>query len=249
MTGVRANHRAGCPAKNNVGGRCGCRPTWQAEVWDARRNGRIRKHFPTQAAAKAWRADALVALRRGTLAAPTRTTVAEAAAALLGGMRDGSIPNRKREPYKPSAVRSYERALKLRILPELGRLRLAELERRDVQAFVERLLKTGLDPSTIKNTLNPLQVLCRRAVRNGELAINPTADLELRKPRGKRDRIASPEEGSRLIAALPAEDRALWATAMYAGLAAESSARCAAPTSTWPPASSASSAPGTTRLG
>ncbi len=36
--------------------------------------------------------------------------------------------------------------------------------------------------------------------------------------RGGRDRIASPSEAAALIAALPARDRAVWATAMYAGL-------------------------------
>ena len=35
---------------------------------------------------------------------------------------------------------------------------------------------------------------------------------------GGRDRIASPEQGRKLIEALPQQDRALWATAMYAGL-------------------------------
>ena len=42
--------------------------------------------------------------------------------------------------------------------------------------------------------------------------------LELPSVRGGRDRIASPEEAARLIAALPESDRALWATALYAGL-------------------------------
>ncbi len=36
--------------------------------------------------------------------------------------------------------------------------------------------------------------------------------------RGRRERIASPDEAARLIAALPERDQALWATAMYAGL-------------------------------
>ena len=52
----------------------------------------------------------------------------------------------------------------------------------------------------------------------GEVDLNPTTGLELPAVRGKRDRIASPEEAARLIAALPASDRALWATAMYGGL-------------------------------
>jgi integrase len=42
--------------------------------------------------------------------------------------------------------------------------------------------------------------------------------LRLPAVRGRRDRIASPVEAAALIAALPEQDRALWATAMYAGL-------------------------------
>ena len=55
-------------------------------------------------------------------------------------------------------------------------------------------------------------------MRDGDVALNPTAGLELPAVRGKRDRIASPDEASKLLAALRQGDRALWATAMYAGL-------------------------------
>ena len=50
------------------------------------------------------------------------------------------------------------------------------------------------------------------------MAVNPTAGLELPAVRGRRDRIAAPEEAARLLNALPVRDRALWATALYAGL-------------------------------
>jgi hypothetical protein len=53
--------------------------------------------------------------------------------------------------------------------------------------------------------------------------MKPTLGLELPAVRGTRDRIASPEEAAALLAALPA-DRAIWATAMYAGLAPDSGA-------------------------
>jgi integrase len=46
----------------------------------------------------------------------------------------------------------------------------------------------------------------------------PSAQLQMPAVRGGRDRIAAPEECERLLAALPREDRPLWATAMYAGL-------------------------------
>jgi integrase len=48
--------------------------------------------------------------------------------------------------------------------------------------------------------------------------VNPTAGLELPAPKGKRDRVAEPGEAAALLAALDVDDRAVWATAMYAGL-------------------------------
>lgn len=65
----------------------------------------------------------------------------------------------------------------------------------------------------------PLRVIFRRAIEDGDLAVNPTAHLRLPAVRGRRERIASPEEAKRLLAALPARDRAVWATALYAGVA------------------------------
>ena len=64
----------------------------------------------------------------------------------------------------------------------------------------------------------PLRAIFRRAVSRGEVAVNPTTGLELPAVRGRRDRIASPEEAAALLAALPEEERPLWATALYAGL-------------------------------
>ena len=64
----------------------------------------------------------------------------------------------------------------------------------------------------------PLRAIYRQAIALDEVAVNPTAGVQLPAVRGKRDRIASPAEAARLIDALPQRDRALWATAMYAGL-------------------------------
>lgn len=115
-------------------------------------------------------------------------------------------------------MRSYEAALRLRVLPDFGGVKLSALTCADVQAFVERMQGEGLDPSTIRNMLMPLRAIYRRAVSRGEVSVNPTANLELPAVRGRRDRIASPAEAEALIEALPLRDRALWATAFYAGL-------------------------------
>jgi integrase len=86
------------------------------------------------------------------------------------------------------------------------------------QALVDGLSARGLSASSVRNVLNPLQVICRRAIHAGAISVDPTAGLMLPKSRGKRDRIVSPEYAQLLIEALPEEDRALWATAFYAGL-------------------------------
>lgn len=177
---------------------------------------RVRKTFATLAAAKAWRIDSLSALNRGEMSVSS-TTLRQAAVAWLEGARSGAIRNRSGDTYKPSAIRGYEEALRLRLLPDLGGAKLSEIRRADVQVLIDRLMAEGYGASTIRNTLLPLRVIFRRALVRGEVAVNPTMGLELPAVRGRRDRIASPSEAVRLVAALE-RDRVLWATAVYAGL-------------------------------
>lgn len=214
--GIEIRHGKQC--RSRAGGACSCRPTYQASVWSAVEQKRIRKTFPTLAEARAWRSEAQTAIRRGTMRAPSQLTLREVAKAWIEGARAGTIRNRSGDGYKPSVVRSYETSLRLRVLPELGNRKLSEVRRRDIQDLADRLLGQGLDPSTIRNTLMPLRAIFRRALARGDIAVNPSRGLELPAVRGKRDRIVSPEEAEALLAALPEGDRALWATALYGGL-------------------------------
>jgi integrase len=150
--------------------------------------------------------------------APAHTTVGDAAEELVAGMKAGRVRTRSGDLYKPSAICSYEAALRDHIVPRIGRTRLGDVLHRDVQRIADDLLSQGRDPSTIRNALMPLRVLFRRAVEDGDLAVNPCTHLRLPAVRGRRERIASPEEGRRLLAALPECDRPIWATALYAGL-------------------------------
>jgi integrase len=211
-TGVRQRHGNGCNGK----GRCDC--PWRAEVYSKRDGRKLRKTFPTQAAAKGWRADKLSAANRGKLRVLTTVALREASAELLAGMRDGSIPTRTGARYKPATIRGYDEAMTLRVLPTLGDKRLSDIERADVQDLADTLTGEGLSASTVQNTLDPLRVIYRRAIRRDLVSTDPTEGLELRAPDGKRDRIATPDEAVSLLAALPDSERALWACAFYAGL-------------------------------
>jgi integrase len=214
--GITVRHLKGC--RTHSAGRCNCTPTYLAEAYDRRAEKRHYKGFPTLVAAKAWRADAQRDIRTGVRRGPSGVTLHQAASEWLAGAEDGSVRNRSGKPYKPSVVSSYRQSLVNRVLPALGALQLQEIDRPALQQLVDRLLADGLDPSTICNHLMPLRVIFRRNLARGTVAINPTTGLELPSAEGRRERIAHPDEAERLLAALPYPDRAIWATALYAGL-------------------------------
>jgi integrase len=213
--GVEERHARSCRTRER--GRCNCKPSYQVTVYDGRAQKRIHKTFRSLTEAKAWRQDASVALRAGTLRASDGRTVMQVANQWLEDARAGLVRNRSGDVYKPSAIRSYDASLRLRVLPKLGERKFSQLRRVDVQGLVDELHKDGLSASTVLCSILPLKAIYRRAVARGEIPMNPTSGLEMPAVRGKRDRIVSPEHAATLLSALE-DDRALWATAMYAGL-------------------------------
>jgi hypothetical protein len=200
---------------------CDCPPGYQAQVFSPRDVKTIRKTFRTLGGARAWRSEAQSALRRGTLRAPTRTTLEQAAADWLVGAKQGVIRTRSGEPYKPSALRAYEQALRTKILPALGLLRLSTVTRSAVQDLVDRLVAEGLSPSTVRNAILPLRAIYRRAISRSDVLVNPTLGVALPAVRAKRERVAQPAEAQALLDALQPEDRPVWAAALYEPQAAK----------------------------
>jgi integrase len=105
---------------------------------------------------------------------------------------------------------------------------LGKLKRRDLQDLVDRLALT-LGENTVHNAITPVRAICRYALKEELLAKNPCDGLEVPKAvgqrfaisdtNGKREAIATREEAADLIDAISDPiDRALWATAFYAGL-------------------------------
>jgi integrase len=215
-TGIRVRHSRACRARE--GARCNCSPSYEAFVYSARDGQKIRRTFRNMSEARSWRHDAASAVRKGTLSAPTRQTLAEAAEAWLEGAKRGPVLTRSGQPYKPAVLRGYEADLRRYVLPDLGAQRLAALRRADLQALVDRLVASGRSASKIHNVVMPVRVICRHAIERDELLVNPTTNLRLPVANGCRERVASPQEASELIEALPVEDRCLWWTATLAGL-------------------------------
>jgi integrase len=214
--GVVTRHARRC--SSGAGGRCSCRPRYQAQVYSPPERRTIRRTFATVAEARAWRTQAKAALARGRLAAATSATLSEAAEEWLEAARVGVVRTRSGEPYKPSALRAYEEALRAKVLPALARRRLASIARADVQELVDRLVARGLAPSTVRNAVLPLRAIYRRAEARQQVLENPTLGLSLPALRARRERVARPSEARALLAALPHTDRPLWACALYAGL-------------------------------
>jgi integrase len=216
MAVIKKRHTSNCPALRDK--RCTCRGGYRAEVYSPRDKKKLRKTFTHKGEAESWAADVKHGVDLGTVRAPTKRTLAEAAATWLVGAEEGTIRNRSGNRYKPATLRGYRQALEDHVLPELGGTRLNGLTTSDIQELVDRAQAAGQAPSTIRNSIKPLQAIYRRARSREGLSVNPTRDLELPAPAPKEVEIVAPEVAAELLAAVPAEDRAIWATALYAGL-------------------------------
>src|SRR4051812_19974499 len=116
--GIAVRHSRRCSARRGDG--CDCSPSFQAMAWSARDDKPVRRTFPSLKEARAWRADAQVKLRQGSLQAPTAMTLSEVAGEWFAAARTGRVRTRSGQQYKPSALRSYEDAWRTRLEPRLG---------------------------------------------------------------------------------------------------------------------------------
>ena len=220
-TGIVKRHSRRCRSRD--GGRCNCRPSFEAWISVTRQGTRskVAKRFRHKADAKAWRVDASGALKAGTLGTGRQDsrTLSEALSEFVAGMRSGEVRPRRRLVYKPATVRSYDQHVRRRIEDSsLGAMRVSEVTRLDVQAWADERLAAGDAPGTVANALCPIQAFYRRALIRGELGVNPAASVDIPEQTSRPKRIASGVDAANLIAALPESDRRLWATAFYAGL-------------------------------
>lgn len=196
--GIRLRHSRRCASEG--GGACDCSPSYQAVV-RARDGRKLRKSFRSLSDAIAWRDETRVGVRKRTVISPTSLTFHEFAERWFEGARTGTNLTRDLAAYKPSTVRAYAKHIK-RMYPAVGSMRLSAIELHHLQDEANRLIASGLTPSSVRNTFDPVRRIFARAVREHLIAINPTVGLELKAKDGGRSWVDRPERVARALAAL-----------------------------------------------
>jgi integrase len=119
--------------------------------------------------------DRLTGAYRGGLE-PTRQT--------LGRYLAEWLPSHSRR-IRASTARSYEGHVRLHIVPLLGGIELARLQRRDVNRLIAALEGKGLSAGTIHLVVRTLSAALEAAVRDRIIAYNPATGADL--PRIERE--------------------------------------------------------------
>ena len=167
-----------------------------------------KKGFRSREAAKAYERRYMDALDSRLAGTDMAVTVEELAEHWLDHMKPR---------LKSSTLRDYESSLRLRILPDIGHLKIREVTPLLVQALIDRLARDR-SPRTVNKTVAPLRAMFRQAVTWGILTYNPTADVRRVPERRLEVDCLSEEDAARLLEVAGGRDRALIAVALGAGL-------------------------------
>ena len=214
--GVNLVHQKTCVGKTTA--ICDCDPSFQGQAWSKLHQRNLRRTFGALEEAKLWREETIEALADPTALAPGQAFFDLAASNWLAAAKAGTVRTRSGTPFKPAALRSYEDSIRRFLAPRLGRTRLADITRTDIQDVIDWMVAQGYAPSTVRNAVLPLRSILRRAVDREEIETNPTERLDLPIDRRKKDRVAPPEEVDALLDVLPDQLRLIWALALYTGL-------------------------------
>jgi integrase len=214
-TGVQKKHSRSCATRTDPEARCRCSGGYQVQAGP--RNNRQTRTFATVDAAVAWKRDVDTARAAGRLSGERAPTLREAAEHWHADAMDGIALARGRKRFKPGTLKDYRRNLEADLLPDYGAVRLDDLGAR-LDGLVTELQRRGLAASTVRNMLMPLRAIYRHAVRMKWVTVNPTLGLEVPTGSGRRTKVVPALQIASYLAALALEDRALWATAFYAGL-------------------------------
>jgi integrase len=115
----------------------------------------------------------------------------------------------------------YRSQLRLHLLPQLSRRRIAAITADDVVAVTRQLFARGLSPWSVKRILGALSCVFSYSLRRGYISQHPFACLERDErphPIGSDQRVLTRSELVRLFAACPRRDRPFLFTGAFTGM-------------------------------
>ena len=142
--------------------------------------------------------------------------MSDARARFVAAAREGRALNKHGRRYKPRAVDDIEEVLRVHVEPTLGTKRISTIRRSHVQALVDELAPE-LSGSRVRSIVNGLRSLYRWAQDRELTSHDPAALVRLPAMDATPiERVASPAEFARLLAALEPQDALPYALAGYA---------------------------------
>ena len=202
--GVYARHQQACATTATGDAKlCDCKPTYWGKVWDRAigRHRKTRRHRTVTAARNA-RDDLRSEIEDGKLPVSSSPKVDDAIASFVQAAKDGVALNKWGRRYRRRAWKDLESALQ-HIPSETRRRRLDDVRRGDLQQLVDKLAASGMSGSRIRSVINAIRSLYRWAQDRDLASHNPAALVRLpAMDATPRDRVATPAELERLLAAL-----------------------------------------------
>ena len=214
--GVFARHQQHCRIERDRE-RCNCKPSFYGVVYDRANKKPVRtKRQPTVDAARNARTDLAAMLDRGEMPATRGLRLSEAREQFIRAAREGRALNKRGRRYKPTAVDNIEISLKVHAEPTLGRMRITDIRRGQIQELVDELTpkRSG---SRVRSVVNALRSLYRWAQDRDLAGHDPAALVRLPAMDATPiERVASPAEFARLLDTLETGDALAYGLAGYA---------------------------------
>jgi integrase len=114
---------------------------------------------------------------------------------------------------RPETRSDYRKNLERNAIPFLGRMRMSEIEPRDIRAFVKHVADRGVAANTVRLALAPVKAVLATAVEDGLIRWNPSTGVRLATGvnRDQDERVKAPtvDEYRKLLGKLPPENRLL----------------------------------------
>lgn len=139
-------------------------------------SGKARKRFArTFNEAKRLKASLTTDVGRGEYREVSRCTFADYAAEWME-----SYAGRTSRGIREETRADYRKRLEADAIPFLGRMRLSDIEARDLDALAARVASRGVKPNTVRLALAPVKALLATAHQRGEIRSNPSAGYRTR---------------------------------------------------------------------